>query len=117
MDKRILHARIMHVVNSSIPSSQTLPSEQPMPSTSTTVPFPTGCAPEINKRRIWSVIMRKWHERHDYYLLAGISYYGYCNFHDILEDPRYKILLLGIAEVIFDGDKADPLAERISDGK
>ncbi|KAM7542805.1 hypothetical protein Aperf_G00000013999 [Anoplocephala perfoliata] len=115
LDKKILHARIMQVVNSCSPTSQTLPLEQPAPSTSTAVPPTTGNSPEINKRRIWSVIMRTWHERHDYYLLAGIAYYGYCNFHEILEDPRYKILLLGVAEVIFDKDEADPLAERISD--
>lgn len=66
------------------------------------------------ENRALSVILRKWHSRHDYMLLAGIHTYGYAAFGDILKDKRFSMLLLGLAERVLPLEKADPLAERVS---
>ncbi|KAL5966967.1 Chromodomain-helicase-DNA-binding protein 5 [Taenia solium] len=66
------------------------------------------------ENRALSVILRKWHNRHDYMLLAGIHTYGYAAFGDILKDKRFSMLLLGLAERVLPPEKADPLAERVS---
>ncbi|EUB63929.1 Chromodomain-helicase-DNA-binding protein [Echinococcus granulosus] len=66
------------------------------------------------ENRALSVILRKWHNRHDYMLLAGIHTYGYAAFGDILKDKRFSMLLLGLAERVLPPERADPLAECVS---
>ncbi|CAH8869553.1 unnamed protein product [Trichobilharzia szidati] len=41
-----------------------------------------------------------WHARHDYWLLAGILVHGYAKWSDILADPRFVILKLGVFGVL-----------------
>ncbi|KAL5107640.1 Chromodomain-helicase-DNA-binding protein 5 [Taenia crassiceps] len=83
--------------------------------TSSSVLAETGASTTLSpENRALSVILRKWHNRHDYMLLAGIHTYGYAAFGDILKDKRFSMLLLGLAERVLPLEKADPLAERVS---
>ena len=66
-------------------------------------------------KRAFSVILRKWHNRHDYWLLAGICTHGYAAFTDILKDKHFSILVLGLAERVLPPGKNDPLAEHLTD--
>uniref|UniRef100_A0A5K3FV75 DUF1086 domain-containing protein n=2 Tax=Mesocestoides corti TaxID=53468 RepID=A0A5K3FV75_MESCO len=72
-------------------------------------------SPQTGKHRLFSVILRKWHYRHDFWLLAGIHAHGYAAFMEILADKRFSMVLLGLAERILPPEKADPFVRQKSD--
>ncbi|VDN96462.1 unnamed protein product [Rodentolepis nana] len=112
-DAKILRNRMKAAV---VTSEFTIESSAMVPSSSKAPPKPSRCRRfKVDKRRLFSVLMRKWNYRHDYYLLAAISYHGYGNLHDIYDDPRFKILNFGIADYILPPSDRDAMAVRFSD--
>nr|CDS30417.1 chromodomain helicase DNA binding protein [Hymenolepis microstoma] len=119
-DMEILRNRIkVAVVTSDVtPIGESSESPSMVPSSSRALPQPTTSSRrrfKVDKRRLFSVLMRRWNYRHDYYLLAAISYHGYGNMHDIYDDPRFKILHFGIADFVLPPSDRDAMAVRFSD--
>lgn len=82
-----------------------------MTDTTTTQQLPSS-------RNFYGVISRKWHHRHDFWLLAGIHTYGYAAWADIIADDRFKIIALGLAELVLPPSEcADILVQRVPDSE
>lgn len=120
-DMEILRNRIkVAMVTSEVAPLREGPKSPAVVASSSRAPQPptaSGASFKLDKQRLFSVLMRKWNYRHDYYLLAALSYHGYGNMHDIYDDPRFKILHFGIADFVLPPSDRDALAVRFSDGK
>lgn len=81
------------------------------------LPGTEATAVSSRQRRLYSVILRRWHHRHDFWLLAGIHVHGYAAWTEILGDRRFNMLILGLAgQVMPSEQEADPLCLAKSDG-
>uniref|UniRef100_A0A0V0J484 Uncharacterized protein n=1 Tax=Schistocephalus solidus TaxID=70667 RepID=A0A0V0J484_SCHSO len=73
-----------------------------------------SCPALEKQRRLFSVIHRNWHHRHDFWLLAGIHVHGYAAWPEIIADRRFSMIPLGLAQHVRPED-SERLSQNLSD--
>ncbi|BHF68343.1 hypothetical protein SprV_0301137700 [Sparganum proliferum] len=73
-----------------------------------------SCPALEKQRRLFSVIHRNWHHRHDFWLLAGIHVHGYAAWPEIIADRRFSMIPLGLAQHVRP-EGSEPPSQNLSD--